>query len=202
MNYQSHYDRLVEKHGLKKKPDFYVERHHILPKCLGGSDEESNLVYLKADAHFVAHQLLVKINPDHYGVSYAAIMMTRTTSQQVRSNKLYSWLKEQFSKVCSEFQKNRFSDKVNHPCFGKFGSDHPRYGTGKHQKSENYKRSKPKPRGSPEYFEMMSSIRKEAFKGEKNPSYGTRMINNGVIRKRIGKHQDVPHGWVLGAKFN
>lgn len=41
--------------------DGYVERHHILPRSLGGSDDSSNLVALTAREHFVAHMLLAKM---------------------------------------------------------------------------------------------------------------------------------------------
>lgn len=46
----------------------YKERHHIIPKCMGGSDDEENLVYLYAREHIVAHKILTEIYPDHSGV--------------------------------------------------------------------------------------------------------------------------------------
>jgi hypothetical protein len=62
MNYTKHYDLLIEKYGLKYKPkEGYYERHHILPKSMGGSDCEENLVYLTGRQHFIAHCLLFKI---------------------------------------------------------------------------------------------------------------------------------------------
>lgn len=39
----------------------YTEKHHILPRSLGGSDVEDNLVVLTAKEHFVAHLLLSKM---------------------------------------------------------------------------------------------------------------------------------------------
>lgn len=38
----------------------YVEEHHIVPKCMGGLDVDSNLVYLTAREHFICHWLLFK----------------------------------------------------------------------------------------------------------------------------------------------
>ena len=58
MNYLKAYENLIIKHGSKQKPEGYSERHHILPKCMGGSDDEDNLVYLSARAHYLAHGLL------------------------------------------------------------------------------------------------------------------------------------------------
>jgi hypothetical protein len=39
----------------------YVESHHITPKSLGGDNSKTNLVYLTAREHFVAHWLLTKM---------------------------------------------------------------------------------------------------------------------------------------------
>ena len=41
--------------------DVYTEKHHIVPRSLGGSDDQSNLVKLTAREHFVCHRLLVKM---------------------------------------------------------------------------------------------------------------------------------------------
>lgn len=39
----------------------YSERHHIIPKSLGGSNDPTNLVALTAREHFICHLLLVKM---------------------------------------------------------------------------------------------------------------------------------------------
>jgi hypothetical protein len=39
----------------------YTERHHILPKSLGGSNDRSNLVALTAREHYLCHLLLIKM---------------------------------------------------------------------------------------------------------------------------------------------
>jgi len=39
----------------------YVEKHHIIPRCIGGSDHRENLVSLTAREHFVCHLLLTKM---------------------------------------------------------------------------------------------------------------------------------------------
>ena len=38
----------------------YKEKHHILPRCLGGKDNKDNLVELTAREHFIVHMLLCK----------------------------------------------------------------------------------------------------------------------------------------------
>ena len=39
----------------------YVEKHHIIPKSLGGSNAKSNIVSLTAKEHFICHMLLSKM---------------------------------------------------------------------------------------------------------------------------------------------
>ena len=40
--------------------DEYGEKHHIIPRSLGGLDESSNLVRLTAREHYICHYLLTK----------------------------------------------------------------------------------------------------------------------------------------------
>jgi len=37
------------------------ERHHIIPKSLGGNNDHENLVVLWYREHYIAHRLLVKM---------------------------------------------------------------------------------------------------------------------------------------------
>lgn len=39
----------------------YVERHHVLPLSLGGTNDKANIVSLSAREHFVCHALLVRM---------------------------------------------------------------------------------------------------------------------------------------------
>lgn len=41
--------------------DTYIERHHVIPRCLGGSNQKHNLVSLTAREHFICHLLLTKM---------------------------------------------------------------------------------------------------------------------------------------------
>lgn len=47
------------------KPYKYVERHHIVPRCLGGKDTEDNLIDLYIDEHLLAHELLAIANMEN-----------------------------------------------------------------------------------------------------------------------------------------
>jgi len=62
MNYSKIYDNLILDARVNPKSDDYKETHHIIPKCLGGSDLPENLVRLTARQHYLAHWLLYKIH--------------------------------------------------------------------------------------------------------------------------------------------
>lgn len=69
----------------KSKLDYYTEGHHILPKCKGGVDEDSNLVLLTAKEHIVAHILLYRIEPNNPLIVHAANCMILLKNSKERS---------------------------------------------------------------------------------------------------------------------
>lgn len=76
MDYEKAYESLIEKHGQVSRPsEGYFERHHVMPKCLGGDDSYSNLVYLSARCHLLAHWLLMKCFPKEKGLKIAYATM-------------------------------------------------------------------------------------------------------------------------------
>lgn len=78
-DYQKQYSNIIEKGKLrgldKNKLDGYYEKHHIIPRCMGGLDEDSNYVLLTCYEHILAYNLLTKIYPDLYGLQFAIIQM-------------------------------------------------------------------------------------------------------------------------------
>lgn len=97
MNYKRIYDNIVSR-GKGRILEGYSERHHIIPKCMGGTNESSNLVDLTAEEHYLCHQLLVKIYPDEVGLVRAAMFMTASgTGPKRQGNKMYGWLKRRVS---------------------------------------------------------------------------------------------------------
>lgn len=66
--YQRWYEELCAKAKGRAIPSCYTEVHHIKPRSLGGSDDESNLVRLTYKEHYTAHHLLTKF---HTGIDLA-----------------------------------------------------------------------------------------------------------------------------------
>ena len=94
MNYVAHYERLIAR-ARNRVLTGYSERHHVLPRCLGGGNSKENLVNLIPEEHYVAHQLLVKLYPTNMALAYAAVVM----SKHGRGNKAYGWLRRHVSQL-------------------------------------------------------------------------------------------------------
>jgi hypothetical protein len=99
MNYLKHYQSLIEKAKSRKITGYY-ELHHIIPKCIGGSDSPENLVGLTPEEHYVAHQLLCRIYKNNPKLILAAMMMCTNR----KGNKVYGWLRRAHSLAMSEMQ--------------------------------------------------------------------------------------------------
>lgn len=96
MNYKQHYKKLMER-SKSRTLDGYVEKHHIVPKCLGGTDDSANIAILTPEEHFLAHQLLVKIYPKSTPLIKSALIMTTHQNRQRANNKLFGWLRRRAS---------------------------------------------------------------------------------------------------------
>jgi hypothetical protein len=96
MNYLTIYDRLIDR-ARTRIIEGYTERHHIVPRCMGGGDEPENIVRLTPEEHFLAHQLLVKIHPDCHLLVFAVNAMTIGTKVTIRNNKQFGWIRRRFA---------------------------------------------------------------------------------------------------------
>lgn len=137
MNYSKVYTDLIEK-ARKRTIECYTEMHHIIPRCMGGTDDRENLVALTAEEHYLAHQLLVKIYPKNPKLIYAANMMCVNATQ--RNNKAYGWIRRKWASQISkdmtgrkttEEQRKKMSEShkgEKNVMFGLVGEKHPAFG--------------------------------------------------------------------------
>lgn len=114
MNYERLYNSIIEnaKKKLNKRKWLYTEKHHIVPKSLGGKNTEDNLVRLTAREHFICHWLLVKMQakgtPERNKMLYAFWMMKlNPCSKNARyvNARAYEKYKKEYSSACREQQK-------------------------------------------------------------------------------------------------
>jgi len=80
MNYQRIYDQLIKRAVERCSIDGYTEKHHILPRSMGGSDEPENLVVLTAREHLIAHWLLTKSYPENRKLKFSFMAMRMDNS--------------------------------------------------------------------------------------------------------------------------
>lgn len=168
MDYSKHYDRLISK-GKNRILEGYCEKHHIIPKCMDGTDVDENLVRLTPEEHYLAHLLLVKIHPNVNGLLYAVHLMGN-----LGNNKEYGWAKRKHSKMLSEIRGE------NHPLYGR-----PAHNKGsKHTEDAILKMRKPR----------RSSTNFKKLKGRNSPNYGKKHSDESIAKMQ----QPKPDGFAVG----
>jgi hypothetical protein len=107
----------------------YVERHHIIPKSLGGPNDKSNLVRLTAREHYICHLLLTKMlqSPEVHSMVNAIWRMANSSKFRRASYKISSRQYEILRKArknvhMSSESKAKLSatkKKANYPAWNK-----------------------------------------------------------------------------------
>jgi hypothetical protein len=94
-HYKQRYDHMIH-HYQAHLCEGYVEKHHITPRCLGGSDDIDNLVLLPLRAHYLAHYMLTKMYPDNNKLYHAFAAMARQSKNHQRhfTSKQYEKMKK------------------------------------------------------------------------------------------------------------
>ena len=69
--YKEFIQNILDTRGRFACGDEYHERHHIVPKSCGGTNNEDNLIDLYAREHFIAHKLLALENLENNSLVYA-----------------------------------------------------------------------------------------------------------------------------------
>ena len=113
--YTSVYNSIIARAKSRDLPkEIYTEKHHIIPKSLGGSNSKDNLVNLTAREHRLAHLLLPKMTKtvEHTNkMWYAAWMILRVENQgqtrTISKGKFYELAKLKFTQIMSELHKGK-----------------------------------------------------------------------------------------------
>lgn len=125
MNYEKNYNdylKYVKTLNRYKGDGNYYEEHHIIPKSLGGNNDESNLVLLTAREHFLAHYLLCKITEgkkeEHYKMVCAfnlmlsfskksTLQLEARTDAFCKNSRFYSLVKKKYAEELSNLRKGK-----------------------------------------------------------------------------------------------
>lgn len=130
MDYKKIYESIIEKansENREKGNGIYYESHHIVPKCLGGSDTKDNKVLLTAKEHFVCHKLLTRIYLDNRGINFAFFSMTCMSNERIKriipSARDYKYAKSLFAENIRGCRNPMYGVSVNNLWEEKLGSE-------------------------------------------------------------------------------
>lgn len=163
MNYQKIYNSICERGQIRTMPeDMYTEKHHIIPRCLGGNESDENMTILTAKEHFICHKLLCAIYPEHYGLAHALLLMTLANTNQQRyisSANIYMNIRENAIRLMTKNKRKNPPTRERNGMYGKHHSD--------------------------ETKKQQSEIRKLWIKNNGHPNLGNKYSN--IIKKDISE---------------
>ena len=109
MDYKKHYVNLIQSRIDRNiKTDVYYEKHHIVPKCWGGTNSKNNIIHLTAREHYIAHWLLYRMRPHSQSSAFAFWKMTFPGTKFVeRDYKISSRAYAEAKNAMSNAQRNR-----------------------------------------------------------------------------------------------
>lgn len=118
MNHQKIYNNIIvnakSKNRIKlrknQKGYIYYEKHHILPRCIGGENNVENLVLLTAKEHFICHKLLTHIFPNNRKIIFAFHRICYSKNIRIASPRDYEYCRWLVSIAMSG---------ANHPMYHK-----------------------------------------------------------------------------------
>lgn len=220
MNYEKIYENLIksskekacDRQKEKSEGVSYYENHHIVPRSLGGSDSDENVVLLTAREHFMCHWLLYKINPCKEN-AFSWWMMSNSagnkyhTDRKRQTSRSYEYAKKAFSlfigdvhrgKKLSEEHKDKISQSKmgdkNHMYAKKHTEERKQYLSeiNKGEKNRFYGKTH-----TPEIRKRISEARKN-IRGEKHPNFGRKDMFSEEVKKKFsdlysGKPRSKPH---------
>lgn len=117
MEYTEIYNQIIGR-AQDRKLDGYVEKHHIIPKCIGGLDVKENIVELTAREHFLCHMLLCEIYPNNRNLWYALFLMAINKNKKQHqkykvSSREYERIKENWNKYSKGRKKPKgFGERI------------------------------------------------------------------------------------------
>jgi len=202
MNHHKVYEDIIQKaknENRSRSDDVYYEDHHIIPRCLGGSDEDKNRVLLTAREHFVCHKLLTYIYKGHFGLIYAFHRMCFSRKDKIYlTSRDYAYIRELIAsvpgftkgKTFKEIFINKYGEEEGIKTYDKFiirnsernkGENNPMFG--KKQTVESIEKNiKSQPYNSKNFPQWLKDKIGEKSKGENNAMFGKSFYDVWLIK--------------------
>lgn len=187
----------------KKSDEEYYESHHIIPRCMGGTEE----VLLTAKEHYIAHLLLCRMTAgsDKHKMINALIKMAYSNSegQKRYTARSYSLVRKLIAEKNSEmFRGVPKSERAKKNMKGRSGTwkrnEEHRRATSERQKGvwAGDKNIAKRPDVRKKLSDRM--LGNKINIGNK-VAHGRVWINNGITNKMVYPHE-IPEGYVKGRK--
>jgi hypothetical protein len=196
----------------------FIEKHHIIPKSMGGSNDNNNLIELTAREHFIAHLLLWRAFRNKQTNFSLWSMQMKQRSFKINS-KTYQKLKEEHQILQSErmkkdnpMYKKECKEKISNHKKGKTLSyetkqkmSECRKGIKKSEETKFKMSQSAKGKKKSDIHKLNLSKNHADISGSKNPMFGRSAIkeknlkwyNDGNTNKFIPEGTQ-PKGWVRG----
>lgn len=114
--YTKWYFNIIKNARERKDVLSYYEKHHIIPKSLGGDNAEKNIIALSAKEHYICHHLLTKMcknKKDIHKMNYAYFFMHTNPSKI--EERYYTSRSYEYSKLLmSETKRENSIGEKNH----------------------------------------------------------------------------------------
>ena len=184
ITYKEFIQNILDTRGRFGCGDEYHERHHITPKCMGGSNDEDNLIDLFAREHFISHKLLAKENPANIKLVHAWTLMSRLNNHKG----IYELTPEEYEEA-----KKAFSELVK----GKPLSEETRKKIGDANRGriipESVRQAVAKANANRVWSEESRQKMRDSMSGEKHPRFGRHHTEESK-KKNSKSHKDLQAG--------
>jgi len=197
--YLTRYKKLIN-HYKNTTVDGFYERHHIIPKCLNGTDEKNNLVMLPTRVHFIAHALLHKAYPKELKLAQAFGMMVASNKYH-KGRKYHSRLYEMSKLARSNAMKGVprpewVKEKLRVPKLNKENYKKPK----SKEHSKNISKSLTGKKKTQEHINNLIQSQRAFQKSrtqemlKKKKLYRELFVKSNMARKEFAESQNIPIG--------
>ena len=192
-NYLEEYYQIIENNNIEDRESQYCEKHHIIPRSLGGTNEKSNIVFLTARDHFKCHVLLTKFTTGiANGKMWNALwrMMNKQSHNQYRD---YKFTKEDYEEARlkhAAVQSERMKGE-NNPFYGKSHTNESRQKMSELKKGKTYEEI---------FGENCANIMREQRRKETTGKKRSQETIEKIRQSKLGKKRDPELMKAIGLK--
>jgi hypothetical protein len=182
--YTNWYYSIITKALLQVNDGSYREKHHIIPKSIGGNNDPTNLVKLTPKEHYICHLLLTKMTegPNRHKMWYAHYMMMRGLKRYKPSARMYQLARRNMILANKERPGPNRGKKMSDEQKAKISASLKGKNTA--PKSEEHKQKMRVPK-SEEHKQKLSDARKGKSYGYRHSNETKRKMSESYKARRV-----------------